>query len=119
ARHVIVTVPDGRCGNVEPFCIGSAAAAPQIQVVGGCAASEPTLDLRAHLYVRGEAVSDAGLVLLLETDRPFQVVRSAHLVPTEVKTVVTASTGRAIEELDGMPARSRLTDLVERANLDP
>ena len=28
----------GRCGHEEAFCIGSAAAAPQIRFVGGCAA---------------------------------------------------------------------------------
>ena len=118
AQHVVVTLVDGHDPNVESFCIGSAAAVPQLQVVGGGSAGGPSCERGAHMYVRGEALPDAGLVLVLETLRPFQVVRSSHLVPTDVKTVVTAASGRIVEELDGVPAVARLIELVEREGLD-
>src|SRR5262249_5781410 len=34
-RHAGITIVDGRCGHEEAFCIGSAAAAPQIRMIGG------------------------------------------------------------------------------------
>jgi len=43
-------------------------------------------------------MSDAGVVVVLDSDHPFYAVSSAHLVPTELKTVVTAASGRVIEE---------------------
>ena len=83
-----------RCGHEEAFCIGSAATAPQIRFVGGCAATEIELDQRApYVWANGEVLADAGVVVLLESELPFQAVTSAHLVPTEVKTVVTARVG--------------------------
>ncbi|HEY6173523.1 MAG TPA: hypothetical protein VIX73_03725, partial [Kofleriaceae bacterium] len=54
----------------------------------------------------------AGVVTVLHTNQPFHAVTSAHLVPTEIKTVVTAVSGRVIEELDGRPAAPRLRQLI-------
>ena len=112
SRHVAVTLVDGTCGHEEAFCIGSAAAAPQIRVVGGSAASEPGSDRRALVWARGEALADAGVVLVLESRLPFEAVTSSHLVPTDARTVVTACSGRVIDELDGIPAAVRLRQLV-------
>ena len=42
----------------------------------------------------------------------FATGASVHLVPTELKTVVTAASGRTIEELDGRPAVLRMNELV-------
>ena len=46
-RHVAFTVVDGSSGQEEAFCIGSAIAAPQIRMVGGCAAAEFNSTARA------------------------------------------------------------------------
>lgn len=121
ARHVVVTVSDGRCGQEEAFCIGSAATAPQIRFVGGCAATDAATTQPAHVWVHGEAVSGAGVVVLLETDLPYHVLVSSHLEPTEIKTVVTAASGRTIIELDGKPAARRLAALAHEigAEIDP
>jgi hypothetical protein len=112
ARHVGITIVDGTCGHEEAFCIGSAAAAPQIRFVGGSAATELGSARRAQIWVNGEVMHDAGAVLLLESDRSFYAVTSSHLVPTDVKTVVTGASGRTIFELDGRPAGQRLRQLV-------
>lgn len=109
SRHVGVSILDGTCGHEEAFCIGSAAAAPQVRVVGACAASAVG---RAQIWVNGEVTRDAGVVVLLESELPFQVLSSAHLVPTDTKTVVTSSSGRVIHELDGRPALPRVRELV-------
>jgi len=110
ARHVAFTLVDGTSGHEEAFCIGSAATVPQIRVVGGAAwAPQPG---RAYVWANGEALADAGVVVVLETDRRFEAVTSQHLVATELKTVVTAATGRTIDELDGVPAARRLREMV-------
>lgn len=112
ARHVAVTVLDGTCGHEEAFCIGSAAAAPQIKFVGGCAGNEVGSGRRGHIWVNGEVMSDAGAVLVLESELPFFAVTSSHLVPTEIRTVVTGAHGRIVDELDGKPAGPRLRQLL-------
>jgi hypothetical protein len=113
ARHVAFTLVDGSCGHEEAFCIASAATAPQIRMVGGSAATEHGANhRRAYVWVNGEALADAGIVVLLESKLPFEAVTSQHLVATQMKAVVTAAHGRVIEELDGKPAAERLRELV-------
>jgi hypothetical protein len=113
ARHVGFTLVDGSSGMEEGFCIASAATAPQIRVVGGSAATEVgAKDRRAYVFANGEALADSGVVVLLETKRPFEAITSQHMMPTAVKTVVTEAAGRAIVELDGRPAAERLRELV-------
>jgi hypothetical protein len=121
ARHVAFTLVDGTCGNEDAFCIGSAAAAPQIRVVGGAASTEIDPALRAAVWANGEALSDAGLVVALETEHKFEAITSQHHVATDLKTVVTAASARTIEELDGVPAARRLRELLDRieVTIDP
>lgn len=111
-RHVGITIVDGTCGHEESFCIGSAAAAPKIRFVGGCAAAEIASARRGQVWVNGEVMMDAGIVIVLETDVPFAVVTSSHTVATDLRTVVTAASGRVIDELDGRPAGARLRELI-------
>ena len=111
ARHVAFTLVDGTCGHEESFCIGSAATAPQIRFVGGTAATELGSTRRSYVWAGGEALADAGVVVIVESQLPFEVVTSSHMLPTAVKTVVTAAAGRVITELDGRPAVDRLHEL--------
>ncbi|HEU4726232.1 MAG TPA: FIST N-terminal domain-containing protein [Kofleriaceae bacterium] len=116
-RHIAITLLDGTSLAAEAFCIGSAAAAPKIRFVGGGASTELGQDARGHdrrafVWAHGEVLSDAGIVIVLESDQPFCAVMSSHLVPTELKTVVTAASGRVIDELDGRPAGTRLRRLI-------
>jgi hypothetical protein len=113
ARHVAFTLVDGSCGHEEAFCIASAATAPQIRMVGGSAATEHgAQQRRAYVWANGEALADAGVVVLLDSKLPFEAVTSSHLVATQMKAVVTAAAGRTIDELDGRPAADRLRELV-------
>jgi hypothetical protein len=111
-RHIAITLVDGRYDHEEAFCIGSAAAAPRIRFIGGCTSTDLGQGPPTSVWVNGEVMSDAGVVLLLDSEHPFHAVSSAHLVPTELKTVVTAASGRVIEELDGRPAVPRLRQLL-------
>jgi hypothetical protein len=112
-RHVAITLVDGGSSHEEAFCIGSAAAAPKIRFVGGAASSDLELGQPTYVWADGEVLSDAGIVIVLDSDQPFHAVTSAHLVPTELRTVVTAGDGRVIDELDGRPAAPRLRQLLE------
>ncbi len=111
-RHVAFGLCDGRSTHQDSFCIGSAAGAVQLRVVGGSSSSEFTSRVPTPIWVNGEAMTEAGVIVVLESTRPIRVVTSAHLVPTDVRAVVTAASGRAVEELDGFPAASRLGQLV-------
>lgn len=117
SRHVGVMLVDGKCGVEEACCIGSAAAAPQIRFVGGSAATDVASPRRPFVWANGEVMSDAAIIVVLETALPFVAIQSAHLVPTDLKVVVTLASNRAIGELDGFPAASRLASLV--AHLEP
>ncbi|HSK02378.1 MAG TPA: FIST N-terminal domain-containing protein [Kofleriaceae bacterium] len=114
ARHVGVTIADGSGGHEEAFCIGSAAAAPQIRVIGGCVATELQSSRKPYIWVNGEVLADAGAVILIETELPVCAVTSTHLLPTDVRTVVTGAAGRVVTELDGHPAGRRLHELVRQ-----
>ena len=112
ARHIAFTLVDGSCGHEEAFCIASAATAPQIRMVGGSAATEHGSQRRSYVWANGEVLVDAGVVVVLESELPFEAVTSSHLLPTNTKTVVTLASGRTIDELDGRPAATRLRELV-------
>jgi hypothetical protein len=116
-RHVAITMVDGRYDREEAFCIGTAAAAPRIRFVGGCTSTDhgdraPSRTPQTAVWVDGEVLTDAGVVVVLESEHPFHAVSSAHLVPTELRTVVTGVSGRVIEQLDGRPAAPRLRQLI-------
>ncbi|CAN5627444.1 FIST N-terminal domain-containing protein [soil metagenome] len=114
ARHVMVTMFDGSSHMEEPFCFASAVAAPQLRVVGGaCSARRADGGVRS-VFANGEAFEDAGIVIVLEPNVKFEVVTSSHLVPTELRCVVTAATGRTITELDGVPATKRFAELIDK-----
>ena len=111
-RHVAISVVDNSSGQEEAFCIGSAAAAPQIKIVGGSASTEHPSLRKSFVWAKGEALADAGVVVVLESAVPFETVISSHLRRTPAKFVVTAASGRLIQELDGLPAATRLHSVI-------
>lgn len=108
-RHVGISLFDGRGGHEESFCVGSAGAAPQLKFVGGVAWAEPGV---ANVAVGERELPDGGVVVLLESARPFRAISSVHVEPSPLRCVVTASHGRRILELDGFPAVSRYRRLL-------
>jgi hypothetical protein len=115
-RHVAMTFVDGRSGFEESFCLATAATAPHIRFVGGSASDGYGPEPRTRVFFGGRAHVDAGVVALIESDLPFAVIESEHMVPSQVRSVVTAADPerRRVLELDGFPAPGRYRKLVER-----
>ena len=115
-RHVALTLVDGRSGVEESFCLATAATAPHIRFVGGSASDDFGPEARTRVFLGGRAHADAGVVALVESDLPFAVIESEHMIPSQVRTVVTAADPerRRVLELDGFPAPRRYRQLVER-----
>lgn len=113
-RHVGVALVDGMSTAAEGFCLGSAAAAPRIGIVGGASSALRDQPSSTPLFIDGQARSDAGVVLLLETARRCAVLLCEHMVPTQARVVVTGAdpARRRITELDGYPAAARYGALV-------
>jgi hypothetical protein len=113
-RHVVVTLHDGFATSAEAFCLGTAAAAPGISFVGGVASHEIGSPIRPAVFAHGRAHRDAGVVVVLDSELPFEVISSEHMEPTPLRVVVTAAdaSGRLIHELDGYPAAERWRALV-------
>lgn len=113
-RHVGFALVDGRSGFEESFCLGSAATAPQIRFVGGSASDDLEDPPGARVFFGGRAHGNAGVVALLETDLPFTVIESEHMIPTDTRVVVTGADPerRRVFELDGRPAAARYAELI-------
>ncbi len=119
ARHVALCLVDWRSQSEEMFIAGAGATAPGLSIIGGSAsddvglAPEGEAGHESRILCHGEAVSDCGLILLLETDVPFRVIATEHMVPREGRVVVTATdpTARLVHELDGRPALERYKEV--------
>lgn len=126
ARHVAITLVDGRSAMVEGFCLGSAATAPRIGFVGGAAsdasdaprsAAGPGRPELAAIFHDGVAHRDAGLVVMLAPTGSFEVITSEHMMPTPLRVVVTGAdpSRRVVFELDGQPAARRYAEVIRQA----
>ena len=126
ARHVAITLVDGRSPMAEGFCLGTAASAPRIGFVGGAASDAydvprgtvPGTDLRmAAVFHGGVAHRDAGLVVVLAPQGSFEVITSEHMIPTPLRVVVTGAdpVRRLVNELDGFPAVKRYAEVIRAA----
>lgn len=124
ARHVAITLVDGRSPMAEGFCLGSAATAPRIGFVGGAASDHlevprhGTDDPRlAAVFHDGQAQRDVGLVVVLAPASSYEVITSEHMVPTPLRVVVTSAdpTRRLVHELDGHPAARRYAEVIRAA----
>jgi hypothetical protein len=117
-RHVVFTLVDRTGEHDDAFCIGSAAAVPQLKVIGGVASADLAGERPRRVFAQGEAFGDAGVAVLLESRRRFEAFSSQHMVPTELKTVITAVAERSITELDGKPAGERLRELLATVGME-
>ncbi len=116
-RHVAITMIDPRARVQESFCLGVAATASRIQFVGGAASDGHADPAVTRVFCDGQVHADAAVVAILETALPFAVLQIEHMIPTEIRTVVTRADPerRLILELDGHPAAARYRALIARA----
>lgn len=120
-RHVVLTLHDGHANSAEAFCLGTAASAPRVGFVGGVASHQLDAPIRPAVFVDGQAHHDAGVVVVLDSNLPFEVISCEHMVPTPLRVVVTGgdASGRLIHELDGYPAAERWRGLVASLGARP
>ncbi len=120
ARHVALTLVDGRSAFAEGFCLGTAATAPRISFVGGSSSDVVGGPPRSAIFANGVAHRDAGLVVVLESGLSFEVITSEHMTATPARTVVTGADPRrrSIHELDGHPAAARYQQLIRELGVD-
>ena len=114
-HHVALALVDGQSTAVEGFCLGSAAAASRLGVVGGVSSNQRDT-AGAAVFVDGRCRRDAGVVVLVATARRFAALLCEHMVPTEERVVVTGAdpARRRVSELDGYPAAARYDQVVRR-----
>jgi len=120
SRQVAMTLIDGRGGQEESFIAGAAAGAPAIRFVGGSASDDLDRAPAARVFADGRAHRDAGLVLVFDTDLPFTVIKSEHMLPTDQRVVVTRieAGARVVHELDGHPASTVYARMIGAASTE-
>lgn len=105
SRHVWMLHLDGLAGREDCFTPYFATHAPRLPLVGGSFADGERME-QVKVVAGGGVHHDAGVVVLLEYDRPFEVLCHTHLEFTErwVEVTDTAQQGRLLTGLDGRPA---------------
>ncbi len=113
SNHVAITLFDGSSSHEESFCLGTAMVVPGLRVVGGAlGAPEYATGRRPSIWLGTERQDCLGVVLMIESKRKLASLGSIHVEPSNVRTIVTASNGKQIVELDGLPACSRYLALI-------
>ena len=104
-RHIWILLADGASGAEDlltPFFLQGS---PVSNLVGGSlVGGEP--GQHAHTAFHGRVFRDAAALILLEYDRPFELLHHNHLEFTDTHFEVTgvSQSGRVLEELDGRRA---------------
>ncbi len=84
-----------------------------IQLIGGSAGDNLIFD-NTVLISNGRVLRNAAILLIAQTDVPFQVFNTQNFVPTETKLVVTAADPekRIVYELNAEPAGKEYADAI-------
>ena len=105
SRHMWLLSLDGLSGREDFFTPFFMTYAPRLPLVGGSFADEEAFSC-VSLAHGGHLHHGAGAVILLEYDRPFEVIHHTHLEFTEhwFEVTDTQRGGRVLVGLDGRPA---------------
>lgn len=114
---------DGMSGAEESLTYRLQEALGEIPLIGGSAGDDFEF-ARTSVYFEGRFVSDAAVLALVYTQRPWEVFKEQHFRPTDKKVVVTAADPekRIIHELNGEAADeeyARLLGLDRPVELTP
>ncbi|WP_373294939.1 nitric oxide-sensing protein NosP [Vreelandella hamiltonii] len=117
-----LTLLDGLSSREEQVLATLDAALGRIPSFGGSAGDDNHLS-HTHVYANGRFHTQAAVVVMINTQLPFEVFSTHHLRPLAHKLVVTAvdHEQRRVHELNGLPAAQLYAELVGRpvAALDP
>lgn len=104
SKHVGIVLVDGLSGGQERL-LAAMGVRTDIQFVGGSAGDDLAFET-THVFVNGEAHSDAGLVAVLRVDRGFTVLKTQSFVSLGKRLVATRvrEDERVVVEFDGRPA---------------
>lgn len=100
-----VMLIDGLSNAEEPIVAAVHWAFDDMQLVGGSAGDGLTFH-RARLIHDGQALENAAILILVETDYAFRIFKTENFEPTPIKLVVTAANAEAriVYELNAEPA---------------
>lgn len=98
-------VVDGLAGVEERLASSLDSALGEIPLVGGSAGDGVRFE-RTHVFFDGKAHQHAAVVALVQTSLPFEVFKTQHFRPGDLRLVVTSAdpARRLVHELDGEPA---------------
>lgn len=105
-HHTWLLLFDGMSGREDFFTPYFARHAPKLPIVGGSFADGGSFD-RTTFVADGRVRTDAVCVLLLEYERPFELLHHTHMEFSRHwhRVTKTRDGGRTLVELDGRPAR--------------
>ncbi|WP_152982019.1 FIST N-terminal domain-containing protein [Prosthecomicrobium hirschii] len=117
-----MTFLDGMCRREEVVVAALQRCLDNMPLVGGSCGDG--LDFRnTWVFHDGQAWNNAGILVLIHTDHPFELIRSEHFEPTDVKLVVTECDGetRTVSEINAEPASLAYAEAVglDGATLGP
>lgn len=77
----------------------------EIPLIGGSAGDDLEFS-RTHIFHGGEFLTNCAIVTVFETDLPFHIFKTHHLVATDDKLVITGTipNKRCVTEFNGLPA---------------
>lgn len=117
-----LTFLDGMSHREERVLVSLQRGLDHIPLVGGSCADGLSFG-DTYVIHDGRAISGAGVLVLVNTDRPFQLVRSDNFEPMAKKLVVTAcdEERRIVREIDAEPAAMAYAEAmqIEADHLDP
>lgn len=122
ARSFAVMLVDGLSNREEHVVTAARCAVGEMPLIGG-SAGDSQLFREATLIFNGAVVRDAAILILVETDLPFQTFRLQNFEPTPRRYVVTAADPerRVVHELNAAPAAEEYARAIglERKDLSP
>jgi hypothetical protein len=104
---------DGLANKEEHLITSMNSAMPSIPLIGGSAGD--ALEFRhGHVICDGKAFTDAAVLVMIHSRRPYAVFCSNHFEPTAAKFVVTEADPerRIVRELNALPAAQVYADAV-------
>ncbi|MFP8965163.1 nitric oxide-sensing protein NosP [Pokkaliibacter sp. CJK22405] len=105
SQSFALTLLDGLSSKEELVLSALSATLADIPHFGGSAGDDNHLS-ETYVFCDGAFHTDAAIVMLITTTLPFEVFTTHHLLPTDIKLVVTEADRdtRTVKALNGLPA---------------
>jgi len=112
-----MTLFDGMCQREEQILAAIQYGLNDIPLVGGSSGGDLAL-FNTFVFQDGQILRNTGLLLLVRSERPFQIIKSDHFEPTSKRLVVTACNPdtRVVNELN---ADNAATVFAEAVGINP